>query len=424
METRDRRSRTCIRLLLISVIVIAAISPSISSAAQATTQVSHGRGKKTPTPTPTASGVAVITSPATGSTVSGTVSIVTQVTTSVTWINFYVDNKYLASSPPYTYGWNSTTATNGSHIISINAYGGTGALVGTNAINLNVQNGGPTPTPTFTPTPTPTPTPTTMSFSHVFVVVEENHSYANVVGNTSEMPYLNQLISNYGLATKYYANTHPSLPNYMWLVAGSAEGTTSDICPVSLSGDNVVRELTAAGKSWKSYQESLPAAGYMGCSSGEYAAKHNPFVYLSDVIGSTAQQQKIVPFTQFATDLKNGTLPGYSFITPNLLDDAHDGTLAQADLWLQDNIGPLLKSSMFQPGSSGLLIIVFDEGTDNTSGGGQVAWVAVSPKAKMGYKSTTFYQHQSTLRLMLKGLGVTGLPGAAATAPDMSEFFQ
>ena len=356
--------------------------------------------------------------------VSGTVSIVTQVTTSVTWINFYVDNKYLASSPPYTYGWNSTTVTNGSHIISINAYGGTGALVGTNAINLNVQNGGPTPTPTVTPTPTPTPTPTTMSFSHVFVVVEENHSYADVVGNTSEMPYLNQLISNYGLATKYYANTHPSLPNYLWLVAGSAEGTTSDICPVSLSGDNVVRELTAAGKSWKSYQESLPAVGYMGCSSGEYAAKHDPFVYLSDVISNTAQQQKVVPFTQFATDLKNGTLPSYSFITPNLLDDAHDGTLAQADLWLQTNIGPLLASPMFQPGGSGLLIIVFDEGTDNTNGGGQVAWVAVSPKAKVGYKSTTFYQHQSTLRLMLEGLGVTSLPGAAATAPHMSEFFQ
>jgi phosphatidylinositol-3-phosphatase len=296
-------------------------------------------------------------------------------------------------------------------------------LVGTYAINLNVQNGGPTPTPTSTPTPTPTPTPA-LSFSHVFVVVEENHSYANVVGNTSEMPYLNQLISNYGLATKYYANTHPSLPNYLWLTTGSADGITSDVCGVTVTADNVVRELTAAGLSWKAYEESLPSVGYMGCSSGEYAEKHDPFAYFSDVINSTAQQQKIVPFTQFATDLKNGTLPNYSFITPNLLDDGHDGTLAQADIWLQTNIGALLASPMFQPGGSGLLIIVFDEGTDNTNGGGQVGWVAVSPKTMVGYKSTTFYQHQSTLRLMLEGLGVTGLPGAAATAPDMSEFFQ
>jgi len=72
----------------------------------------------------------------------------------------------------------------------------------------------------------------------------------------------------------------------------------------------------------------------------------------------------------------------------------------------------------------GLLIIVFDEaGGDNSHGGGQVAWVAVSPKSKPGYQSTTLYQHQSTLRLILKGLGVSNFPGAAATAPDMSEFF-
>ena len=80
--------------------------------------------------------------------------------------------------------------------------------------------------------------------------------------------------------------------------------------------------------------------------------------------------------------------------------------------------------SIFQPGGSGLLIIVYDEGTDNTNGGGQVAWVAIGPKVKSGYRSVTFYQHQSTLRLILKGLGVKTFPGAAATAPDMTEFFQ
>jgi hypothetical protein len=71
-----------------------------------------------------------------------------------------------------------------------------------------------------------------------------------------------------------------------------------------------------------------------------------------------------------------------------------------------------------------LLVIAFDEsGNDNTHGGGRVAAVIISPLAKAGYKSTTFYQHESVLRLMLEGLGVKTLPGAAATAPAMWEFF-
>ena len=142
------------------------------------------------------------------------------------------------------------------------------------------------------------------------------------------------------------------------------------------------------------------------------------------MINNTIDQKKIVPFTQFAIDKANNALPRFSYIVPNLLDDAHDGSLEQADNWLIGNIGPLLSTSMFQSGGRGLLIIVFDEGTDSTNGGGHVAWIAVSPKARVGNKSTTFFQHQSTLRLMLEGLGVTTFPGAAAKASDMSEFFQ
>ncbi len=379
----------------------------------------------TPAPTPTPAAAVTISAPAAGATVSGTASISALVDSQVSWINVFIDSTYLASSPPYTFSWNSTTATNGSHIVMAQAKNSSGTVIGTDSISVNVQNGAstPTPVPTSTPRPVATPTPAPLSFSHVFVVVEENHSYTDVVGNTASMPYLNGLISKYGLATQYYANTHPSLPNYLWLTAGSADGITSDVCGVTVSADNVVRELGAAGLSWKAYEEGLPSVGYLGCSSGEYVEKHDPFAYFSDVINSGAEQQNIVPFSHFAVDLANGTLPRYSFITPNLLDDAHDGTLAQADGWLRSNIAPLLSAPMFQPGGTGVLIIVFDEGTDNTNGGGRVAWVVVSPLAKAGYRSTTFYQHQSTLRLMLEGLGVTKLPGAAASAPDMSEFF-
>jgi acid phosphatase len=253
------------------------------------------------------------------------------------------------------------------------------------------------------------------------LVVEENHSYAEVTGSSS-MPYFHSLTSQYGLATQYFADAHPSIPNYLALTTGLME-TFDDGFSGIISDDNVVRELVKAGKTWKSYAESLPSPGYLGGNSGLYKRGHNPFTYLSDVQSDSAQAANVVPFTQFATDLANNALPQYSFIAPNLLDNAHDGTLGEADAWLQTNIAPLIASPAFQ--SAGLLIITFDEGdaADISHGGGQVATLIVSSTAKKGFQSQTLYQHESVLRLILSGSGVNTFPGVAATAPDMTEFF-
>ena len=263
-------------------------------------------------------------------------------------------------------------------------------------------------------------------FGHVVIVVEENANYASVVGATSTMPYLNSLISSYGLATQYYSNTHPSIGNYMMLTTGQVLTNNDNETPTSfpVSVNNVVRELAANGKTWKAYAEDLPSVGYLGGDTGNYVPRHVPLAYLTDVQGSAAGKQTLVPFTQFAVDLASGQLPNYSFVTPDLCDDAHNCGLDVADAWLKTNIAPLLASSPFK--DDGLLIITFDEsGDDDTHGGGRVAAVIVSPKfSKPGYQSTTLYQHESTLRLMLEGLGIsTLLPGAAATAPTMWEFF-
>jgi phosphatidylinositol-3-phosphatase len=266
----------------------------------------------------------------------------------------------------------------------------------------------------------------TAPFGHVVIVVEENANYASAVGNTATMPYLNSLIASYGLATQYYADTHPSIGNYMMLTTGQVLTNDDSETPTSfpVSVNNVVRELAANGKTWKAYAEDLPSVGYTGGDTGNFAIRHVPLAYLSDVQDSAAGKQTLVPFTQFATDLAGGELPNYSFVTPNLCDDAHNCGLNVADAWLKANIAPLLGSSFFK--DDGLLIITFDESSnDNTDGGGRIAAVLISPKfSKPGYQSTTLYQHQSTLRLMLEGLGITtSLPGAAATAPTMWEFF-
>lgn len=272
--------------------------------------------------------------------------------------------------------------------------------------------------------------------AHVFIVLEENHSYSDVIGNTS-MPYLNSLATANSLATQYYADAHPSLPNYFELTVGegtSITKTQGDSFIGVVTADNVVRALTAAGKTWKSYAESLPSVGYLGGDNGAYVQRHNPFVYFSDVQSSSAQAANIVPFTQLATDISNNSLPEYGFVAPNVYDDAHncpagmstctsDQMLAAADQWLSTNIAPLLASTAFQ---NSLLLIVFDESedTDIENGGGHVAALLVGSMVKVGYQSTTLYQHENTLRLMLEALGATDFPGSAAGAADMTEFFK
>ena len=257
--------------------------------------------------------------------------------------------------------------------------------------------------------------------SHVFLVMEENHGYKDIVG-TSAMPYLNSLITKYGLATQYYANTHPSIGNYFMLTAGEIITNTDSFCG-TVSNDNVVRHLITAGKTWKAYAESIPYVGYTGCDTGYYYKRHVPLSYFTDVVNSSTEKLNLVPFTQFATDLANNTLPNYSFITPNGQDDAHDGTLQAADSWLSKNIAPLLSSKVFQ--TDGILIIAFDEAedSDTTHGGGHVVAVVIGPKVKPGYQSSVLYQHQNTLRTLMQALGFTTFPGLANTAQPMSDFF-
>lgn len=268
--------------------------------------------------------------------------------------------------------------------------------------------------------------------NHVVVVLEENHSYSSVIGSAS-MPYLNSLAAQNGLATEYFANTHPSIGNYFMLTTGQIV-TNNDALNTTVNVDNIVRHLLTAGKTWKSYAESLPSVGYTGNDVYPYFRHHNPFSYFSDVANSSVQKLNLVPFSHFAADLANNQLPNYSFIMPNVNHDAHDcptgptgctdaQKLSTADTWLKTNIAPLLSNPAFL--QDGILIIVFDESVDSdiAHGGGHIAAVVVGPGVKKGAKSTALYQHQNVLRTTLDALGVNTYPGAAATAADMTDLF-
>jgi phosphatidylinositol-3-phosphatase len=276
------------------------------------------------------------------------------------------------------------------------------------------------------------PPPPSAAADHVFLVVLENHSFGQVIGNPV-MPYLNGLATAHSLAADYFANAHPSIPNYFMLTTGNLE-TFDDTFPGTIPDNNIVRALSAAGKSWKAYVESFPSVGYTGPDAGTYLKHHNPFAYLSDVAASPTQAANMVPFSQLSSDLAAGSLANFVYILPNSQDDAHDcpggGTsctddqkLAAADAWLKANIDPVINSRQF---GNSVLIITFDESvtTDITNGGGQVTTVLVGPHVKTGFRSSTMYQHQSTLRLMLQLLNLSDMPGASAVAPSMGEFFQ
>ena len=276
------------------------------------------------------------------------------------------------------------------------------------------------------------PPPASATADHVFLVMLENHSFGQVIGNPA-MPYLNSLATAHGLAAGYFADAHPSIPNYFMLTTGNIE-TFDDSFNGTITDDNIVRALTGAGKTWKAYIESIPSVGYTGPNAGTYLKRHNPFAYLSDVTGSPAQAANMVPFSQLSTDLNAGALPNFVYVLPNSQHDAHDcpggGTsctddqeLAAADAWLQANIDPVIKSPNF---GNSVLIITFDESvaTDFTNGGGQVATVLVGPHVKTGFRSSTMYQHQSLLRTALQLLNVNDMPGASAVANSMGEFFQ
>jgi phosphatidylinositol-3-phosphatase len=281
-----------------------------------------------------------------------------------------------------------------------------------------------------------TPPPAAATADHVFVVMLENHSFAQVIGNPA-MPYLNGLATAHSLAAGYFADAHPSIPNYFMLTTGNLE-TFDDGFTGTITDDNIVRALNGAGKSWKAYIESIPSTGYLGGNSGTYLKRHNPFAYFSDVNASTpaaaAQAANMVPFSQLSTDLAAGPLANFVYILPNSQDDAHDcpggassctddQKLAAADAWLKANIDPVITSAKF---GNSVLVITFDESvdTDITNGGGQVMTVLVGPHVKTGFRSSTMYQHQSLLRLALQLLNVSDMPGASAIAPSMGEFFQ
>ncbi len=314
---------------------------------------------------------------------------------------------------------------------------------------------------------------------HVFVIALENKGFDTTFGPGSAAPYLSQDLTAQGqLLTQYYATGHASLDNYISLVSGQAPNiATQSDCPfyfnfvpgiAATDGQyigqgcvypkqvkTVADQLAGAGLTWKGYMEDMgtpcrhPAINSRDDTQqarvdDQYAARHNPFVYFHSIIDSPSCAQNDVPLEQLDTDLQSSsTTASYSFITPDLCDDAHDsvcadgspGGLPAADEFLRTWVPKITGSPAWADGS--LLVITFDEagssdataccneqpgfntpnpgGTTWGPGGGRTGAVLISQFIQPGTRNDTPYNHYGLLGSVedIFGLGRLGYAGQA-----------
>jgi len=249
--------------------------------------------------------------------------------------------------------------------------------------------------------------------ARVAVIVMENEEYGSVIGSSSA-PYVNGLAYHYALATNMYAVSHPSLPNYLALTGGSTFGISSDCTDCSVHASSIVDQLARAGVSWRAYMEGLPHPCFTGPSAGDYAKKHDPFVYYTPVTSNPARCAGVVPMDRLSADERAGSLPRFAWITPNLCHDMHDCSVATGDRFLRGLVPPLLRAL----GPHGLLVLTWDEGSSDNgccrlASGGHVATILAGGAARAGAKLRTPVDHYSVLQTIEDVLGLPRLRGAA-----------
>jgi hypothetical protein len=269
--------------------------------------------------------------------------------------------------------------------------------------------------------------PVVPAFDHVFVILMENHTYASVIGNTTDAPYINSLASRYGVATNYLAVSHPSLPNYLALTGGDTFGITSDCTSCFVNAPNIaVDRIEPSGRTWKSYMESMPSACFGGDSS-PYFQKHDPLYYFNDIRTNATECNRIVPYSSLSSDLQStSTTPSYAFISPNQCNDMHDSCaplnnpIRQGDQWLQAQLPNIVNAPAFSAQRS-LVLVVWDE--DDSSGNNQVAALVIAKGVPAGFRSSIAYSHYSILKTIEQSWGLSSLTSNDANANAMSDFF-
>jgi len=242
------------------------------------------------------------------------------------------------------------------------------------------------------------------AFSHVVVIMMENKECSQVVGS-AQAAYLNRLGGQYAVLRNVYATTHPSFPNYIAFTSGSTLGATATCASCRYAQRNLVDQLEAAHVSWRVYAEDMPTPCYARTRAGDYAKRHNPFLYYLDIIHNARRCANVVPLTRLAQDLRAGALPRFAWITPNLCNDTHNCGVRSGDAFLARTVPSLLKAV----GPRGAIFITWDEGTTKRSccngraNGGNIPTFVAGGAVRPHAAPATVYDSYSILRTIEDG---------------------
>jgi phosphatidylinositol-3-phosphatase len=295
-------------------------------------------------------------------------------------------------------------------------------------------------------------------YDHIFVIVEENKAYEQIIGNPNA-PNINRLAKTYGLASNFYGQVHPSEANYIAMLGGSTFGIHDDdayycrpgqvdpFCPHAsqpgyathtIASKSLIDQLQNKGLTWKGYFEDIPAPGSKAvvAPSGDrplYAAKHNGFMNFQAVQDDPNRANKIVGLPQLLAGLKTGKVPNYSHIVPNQCNEMHglpeclglQALIKMGDAVVGQLVEEITQSSLWSASQNSAIIITFDEdnnplqkpkpqgccGFDPKSaanfGGGHIATIVITNHGPRGVVDDTAYNHYSLLRTTEDAFGIS-----------------
>ena len=278
----------------------------------------------------------------------------------------------------------------------------------------------PTPKAARSPTPKAAPSPSNVpAFRHIYLIVMENQEYGSIVGS-SATPYLNRLIQDYGLASRYDAVAHPSEPNYLALFSGSTQGVTDDGVH-HLAARNLADQLEDHGRTWRVFAQNVPLDCFPGTvasggadGAGTYARKHEPAISFTDIAADPARCRDITNFSHF-----DPAAADFELIVPNMCNDMHDCSVATGDAFLKSFVPRITGSPAF---AGSVLFVTWDEGTSGAGGGGHVATIVVSPLVNPGTVSAASDTHYSLLRT-IEDAWHLGCLAYSCAAHDLRELF-
>jgi hypothetical protein len=322
------------------------------------------------------------------------------------------------------------------------------------ADNIAFTVGATLPAP---PAPTP-PVSTVGELDHVFMVFMENKGYNDIVGST-KAPFTQSLINAYGQASNYYGLTHPSLPNYYPVIGGTDFGLTYNCATPCIDADTtLVSNITAAGKTWKGYAQSLQPGANPLVASGDYAPDQLPFPAFTSIANDPAALANIVPLEQMAEDLKSvDTAPNYAWFAANedfngegpidfpwgmlkfalsQLEPGNPYNIPALDQFLSETVPVVLNSEVWKdPTRKSALIVTFDEDNNNTSlgfgnEGNRVVFVVIPSQGAVAagmrggaFTATNHYNHYSLMRFIEDSLGLPSLTNNDKFAAPLNEFW-